>query len=156
VDSQGAAVAGGDALKDGQDRPNAHYGAASCGLVLQNGQAVEYRFPAPARVETVHVTFDSDLNRETLPGDLCEREHATRANVRLDSPLFHLPLTLCKSFRLEADTAEGTLILLNVTDNTTRAYHLLLGRSDVTVLRLIPLENYGDRKETRVFSFDFT
>jgi hypothetical protein len=106
-------------------------------------------------VESVHVTFDSDLNRETLPGDRCERDHSTRANIRLDSPQFHLPLTLCKAFRLEMDTPEGTHTLLDVTANATRAHHVRVQRTDVTALRLIPLSNYGEGIYTRVFSFDF-
>ena len=151
----GAPIADGAALKNGQDRPNIHYGTTVCGLVLPNGQAAEYRFSAPTRVEAVHLTFDSDLARVTLPGDWCEREHSTRANIYLESPQFHLPLTLCKAFRLEMDTSEGTVILLEVAENTTRAYHVSVNRDDVTALRLIPLENYGGTEATRVFSFDF-
>ena len=155
VDQSGAPIPHGIALKNGEDRPNIHYGTTDCGLPLPNGKAVEYRFPAPTRVEAVHLVFDSDLNRATLPGDGCEREHATRANVLLDSPLMHLPLTLCKSFRMEMDTPTGTVPLLDVTENATRAYHVAVDREDVTALRLIPRENYGGGGETRVFSFDF-
>ena len=155
VDESGVAIPNGEALHNGQDRPNIHYGTTVCGLPLPNGKSVEYRFPAPARVESIHLTFDSDLDRVTLPGDVCERTHSTRANVLLDSPMFHLPLTLAKAFRLEADTATGTEILLNVTENATRSYHVDFNRDDVTALRLIPLENYGGTNETRVFSFDF-
>lgn len=155
VNSDGAPIPHGDTLKNGQDRPNIHYGTTVCGLDLPNGQAVEYRFPAPMAVESVHLTFDSDLNRTTLPGDKCEQDHATRANIRLDSPQFHLPLTLCKAFRLEADTTDGIVTLLDVTHNAARAYHVPVVRNDVTALRLIPLENYGRTEGTRVFSFDF-
>jgi hypothetical protein len=155
VDSDGSPIPHGDALKNGQDRPNIHYGTTVCGLDLPTGQAVEYRFPAPMAVESVHLTFDSDLNRTTLPGDKCEQDHATRANIRLDSPQFHLPLTLCKAFRLEADTTDGIVTLLDVTHNAARAYHVPVARNDVTALRLIPLENYGRTEGTRVFSFDF-
>ena len=155
VDSRGEPIPEGDTLKNGQDRPNIHYGTTACGLNLPNGHSVEYRFPTPSSVESVHVTFDSDLNRETLPGDRCEREHATRANVPKDAPEFHLPLTLCRSFRLEMDTPEGTQTLLDITANATRAYHVPIRRPDVTALRLIPLSNYGEGTHTRVFSFDF-
>ena len=64
-------------------------------------------------------------------------------------------LTLCRSFRPEMDTPEGTQILLNVTANATRAYHVPIRRPDVTTLRLIPLSNYSEGTHTRVFSFDF-
>ena len=155
VDKKGTPVAGGETLKNGQDRPNIHYGTTSCGLSLPNGEGVEYRFDAPTALESVHLTFDSDLDRTTLPGDKCEQDHSTRANVRLDSPQFYLPLTLCKAFRLEAETADGVEVLLNVEQNALRAYHVEVGRADITALRLIPLENYGGTGETRVFSFDF-
>ena len=104
---------------------------------------------------TLSLTFDSDLDRTTLPGNKCEQEHATRANIRLDSPQFHLPLTLCKAFRLELDTPDGTVTLLDVDHNALRAYPVEVGRAAVTAIRLIPLENYGGSGETRVFSFDF-
>lgn len=155
VDQYGHPIEGGFALKDGQDRPNIHYGTTACGLPLPNGQPVEYRFPAPAAIGWVHLTFDSDLDRKTLPGDACERSHTMRANTRLDSPQTHMPLTLCRSFRLEADTAKGSLPLLDVRDNVTRAHHIRVDRNDVTALRLIPLENYGGTDHTQVFSFDF-
>jgi hypothetical protein len=106
-------------------------------------------------VESVHLTLASDLDRTTPPGDGCEREHSTRANIRLDSPQFYLPLTLCKAFRLEVDTPEGTVTLLDVDHNALRAYHVEVNRAAITAIRLIPLENYGGGKETRVFSFDF-
>jgi hypothetical protein len=155
VDKNGAPVANGDALKDGRDRPNIHYGTTTCGLSLPNSEGVEYRFDTPTAVESVHLTFDSDLNRATLPGDRCEQEHSTRANVRLDSPQFYLPLTLCKAFRLELDTPGGVTVLLDVAHNALRTYHVEVGRDDITAIRLIPLENYGGAEETRVFSFDF-
>ena len=156
VDKNGVPVTGGDTLKNGQDRPNIHYGTTACGLSLPNGEGVEYRFDAPTAVKSVHLTFDSDLDRTTLPGDKCEQDHSTRANIRLDSPQFYLPLTLCKAFRLEADTPDGTIHLLDVTDNAARAYRVPVNRQDLTALRLIPLKNYGDTPKTRVFSFDFT
>ena len=81
VDKNGTLVAGGDTLKNGQDRPNIHYGTAACGLSLPNGKGVEYRFDVPAAVESVHLTFDSDLDRTTLPGDGCEREHSIYGQV---------------------------------------------------------------------------
>ena len=155
ADQNGIPLTGGDELRNGQDRPNIHYGTTDCGLLLPNGSAAEYRFPSPVRVESVHLTFDSDLDRVTLPGDVCERTHSTRANIRLDSPQFHLPLTLVKAFRLEADTPKGTEILLHITENAIRAYHVPVEREGITALRLIPLENYGGTEETRVFSFDF-
>ena len=146
---------GQDALKDGQDRPASGCEAARCGCSCPNQIPLTYRFTAPISVESVHVTFNSDLNRTTLPGDICERTHSTRANVRLDSPVMYVPLTLCRSFRLEADTSDGVMVLLDVADNVNRAHHVPVHRTDILALRLIPLSNWGGTENTDVFSFDF-
>ena len=154
--ADGQIVEGQEALKDGQDRPHSSFGTAVCGLTVPNGQPLEYRFDVPQAVETVHVTFNSDLNRETLPGGSVERTRSMRANVRLDAPVMYMPKTLCRAFRLQAVTGDGNVILCDVTDNARRAYHVPVHRGDIVALRLIPLENWGGTKETDVFSFDFT
>ena len=155
VDGNGHPLVGQESLKDGQDRPHSSFGTDTCGLRAPNGKPLEYRFDPPQSISAVHVTFNSDLDRDTLPGGHVERTHSMRANILLDSPVMHMPLTLCRAFRLEADTAEGAVTLLEITDNTRRAYHLTVDRHDVTAIRLVPLENWGDTPETDVFSFDF-
>jgi hypothetical protein len=156
TDADGNPLANQEALKDGRDRPHGSFGTTSCGLTLPNGTFVGYRFDTPQAISAVHVTFNSDLNRETLPGGHVERTRSMRANVLLDSPVMHMPTTLCRDFRLEAETPEGTIVLLSVADNARRAYHVPVNRADVTALRLVPLENWGGSGETDVFSFDFT
>jgi hypothetical protein len=156
TDADGNQLANQEALKDGRDRPHSSFGTTSCGLTLPNGSPVDYRFDTPQAVSAVHVTFNSDLNRETLPGGHVERTRSMRANVLLDSPVMHMPTTLCRAFRLEAETPEGTIVLLSVADNARRAYHIPVNRADITALRLVPLENWGGSGETDVFSFDFT
>ena len=155
VTQNGEPLLNGDVLKDGRDRPHASFGTDTCGLPLPCGQAIEYRFDTPATVGSVHITFNSDLNRDTLPGGHVERTRSMRANVLLDSPVMCMPKTLCRTFRLEADTAEGTILLLEVTDNTRRAYHVSPNRSDILALRLVPLDTWGDTDTVDVFSFDF-
>ncbi len=143
------------ALRDGIDRVHAIYGNEACGRAVPNGQAAEYRFAQPEPVAAVHVVFDSDLNRVTLPGDWCEKYHPTRANVPLDAPQMHLPATLCRSFVLEAEYADGrTARLLDETDNRRRAYDVPV-HAPVRRLTLIPRENWGGTAQTTVFSFDF-
>jgi len=149
------AIENGDAnLKNGQDRPNALYGTDTCGMDVSNGTPLIYRFDRCHRVEAVHMVFDSDLDRNTLPGDVCERTHTMRSNVLLDSPQAYVPKTLCKAFVLEAETEDGTVELYRTENNLRRAHHIHLGR-DVKALRLIPLANWGGTEKTRVFSFDF-
>ena len=155
LDADGNPLTDGDSLKDGQDRPHAAFGTETCGLSVPNGRPLEYRFNEPEAIESVHITFNSDLNRETLPGSHVERTHSMRPNVRLDSPIMHMPTTLCRAFRLEADTANGTEILLDIADNSRRAYHITLNGKKISALRLIPLENWGSTDRTDLFSFDF-
>lgn len=146
---------GSDLLKNGQDRPNPIYGTQSCGISVPNGTAVAYRFAEPAEVKSVHVVFDSDLERETLPGDRCEQTHPTRCNIRLNSPMnFALPRTLCRSFRLEAVTETGREVLAEVAENARRSYDVPVGKK-VTAVELTLLENYGGTENTPLFSFDF-
>ncbi|MBO5295235.1 MAG: FAD-dependent oxidoreductase [Clostridia bacterium] len=145
---------GSQELNNGQDRPNRIYGNDSCGLETENGKTIEYRFETPTCISSVHIVFDSDLNRDTLPGDWCERGHVTRANVLLDSPQMHLPKTLCKSFRLTAVTEQEESEILSVDINRQRAYHVSVAYP-ITALRLTILENWGNTENTNLISFDF-
>ncbi|MBQ2325670.1 MAG: FAD-dependent oxidoreductase, partial [Clostridia bacterium] len=63
------AVTGGDCLKNGEDRPNRIYGTSEKGIDVKNGEAIEYSFDKPERINSVHIVFDSDLDRKTVPGD---------------------------------------------------------------------------------------
>ena len=102
----------------------------------------------------MHLVFSSDLNRDTLPGSECERHHTTRACHKLDSPLMHMPKTLCKEFKLIGELKEQQVELLHITDNRKRSYHLELNRK-FDKLILIPLDTWGDTEEVTVISFDF-
>lgn len=147
-------IQGDEELKNGQDRANEIYGNETCGIFVKNGDTVEYKFPILSAIHAIHIVFDSDLNRQTLPGHWCEQGHVTRANVLLDSPQMHLPKTLCKAFKLTAETAEGEITLLSVENNIKRAYHCPVSLS-VSSLKLQLLENWGDQKETPLIAFDF-
>ena len=147
-------IGGDDTLKNGQDRPNKIYGDTHCGVTVRNGGTLEYRFERAEKVSSVHVTFNSDLDRKTLPGDHNECRHTMRANVPLGAPQTYVPKTLCRSFILEADTPYGKKEILSTDRNLNRAYHVELNE-EILALRLIPLSNWGDTDETDVFSFDF-
>ena len=144
-----------DCLRSGRDRANRIYSTDTAGREIRNGEPITYSLATPARVGAVHIVFDSDLERDTLPGGECERKHVTRANVLLDSPIMHIPTTLCKAFRLTAVTEDGEeLVLIEENNSIKRAYHLPLGRT-VREIRLTVLANWGDTDLTRVLSFDF-
>ncbi|MBQ8141231.1 MAG: FAD-dependent oxidoreductase [Clostridia bacterium] len=145
---------GSDELKSGQDRANRIYGTEVCGVKIANGAAVEYRFNSPSDINSVHIVFDSDLDRDTLPGDFCERGHVTRANVLLDSPQMYPPKTLCKSFTLAVTTESGEKELLAVDINRNRSYHLPISEP-VSSIRLTMNENWGGTDKTALISFDF-
>lgn len=149
-----ALVNGSELLRSGQDRANRIYGTETHSMTIQNGQTVEYRLEKEAFVHAVHLVFDSDLNRDTLPGDFCERGHVTRANILLNSPQMHPPKTLCKAFRLTAITNGQEQELLAVDCNRRRSYHVPI-RLPVTGLRLTVTEGWGDGAETGLVSFDF-
>lgn len=141
-------------LTDGIDRVNNIYSNETCGIKQKNNTPIEYRFDTPEKINAVHIVFDSDLNRHTLPGVACEKQYGTRCNIALDSPQTHIPTTLCREFVLEADINGNTERLLCTDKNRKRSYHIELGKP-VTALRLIPISNWGNDEYTNIFSFDF-
>ena len=146
-------IGGCECLKNGEDRPNTIYGTHDKGVFVKNGDAVQYKLEKEEKINSIHVVFDSDLDRKTLPGDCVEKYHSMRANVLLDSPVMKMPATLCKDFRIECDR-NGVTKAFTVTNNLKRSYHIDLGESFDTV-RLVPLSNWGESEETKVVSFDF-
>lgn len=147
-------INGSDSLKDGTDRPNAIYGDTPCGVVVNNGVTLEYKFKKPSLVRSVHITFDSDLDRRTLPGDFPDRVHPMRANVRLDSPQSCMPKTLCRAFTLSVTTENGTKTVLDEDCCITRSYTVKINEP-VCGISLTPHSNWGGTGKTAVFSFDF-
>ncbi len=134
-------------LRDGNDRENVFECAAN--------DVIEYRFESAVKINEIRIIFDSDLNRETLPGDGCERTHMTRCNLLPDSPVMHLPSTLCRVFTVEAVTAGGeTELLADVTDNARRMFRLNCGGKEIRVLRLIMKEANCGGEAMRLFSFE--
>ena len=147
-------ITGGcDCLKNGEDRANSIYGTEDKGVAVKNETAVEYKLEKAEKINSLHIVFDSDLDRKTIPGDRVEKYHSMRCNVLLDSPVMHLPTTLCRDFRVECEK-DGEITTFTFKDNLKRSYHIDLGESYDTV-RLIPLSNWGEEEETKVISFDF-
>ena len=145
-----------DSIRDGRDRPHALYGTENGEGTLHAplGSEITYRFDAQT-VSAVHLVFDSDLDRETLPGSECERKHSTRANRRLDSPVMHMPKTLVRAFTLLGERNGKREVLLHVEDNRRRAYHVPVSGS-YDALVLIPTAMWDDTAPTApIISFDF-
>jgi hypothetical protein len=144
---------GCECLKNGEDRANVIYNTTDKGVAVKNGNALEYRLGKEEKINSLHIVFDSDLDRKTIPGDRVEKYHSMRCNVLLDSPTMHLPTTLCRNFKIELEKA-GYTKTITVTDNLKRYRHITLGESYDTI-RLVPLSNWGESEETKVVSFDF-
>ena len=145
-----------DRLRNGIDRNNLIYGDAEMGCFVPHGAEIRYTFRKPIRVERVRITFDSDLDRLTLPGDTIERTHITRANILPDSPGMRLPTTLVKTFELWGETEEGKVVLLtHQTNNRKRTTHIPIVRK-LQAIRLVPIETWYEKTDgIHLFSFDF-
>ncbi|MBQ7573222.1 MAG: FAD-dependent oxidoreductase [Clostridia bacterium] len=147
-------INGNNSLKDGTDRPHKIYNTNTCGIVVNNGTALEYNFDRDRYVNRLHITFDSDLLRNTIAGDWCERTHMMRCNTLLDSAVFDMPKTLSKKFYVEIVCNNQSLRIFEEENNLKRAYDIEINRS-VSMIRLVNLENWGGTDKTAVFSFDF-
>lgn len=147
-------VNGNDTLKNGMDRANSIYKDIECGVAVKNGESLEYKFNQPEIVHSLHLTFDSDLNRETLSGDCPDRLYPMRGNVRIDSPQCYVPKTLCKEFSVTVTTENGEKTILNQDCNRNRAYNININEP-VYSISFVPKSNWGETDTTTVFSFDF-
>ena len=143
----GAYTASLENLRDGNDRENV--------FVCKAGQQILCRFRAPRQIEEVRIVFDSDLDRQTLPGSECERRHMTRCNLLPDSPVMRLPSTLCADFMLEGiDETGSAVITKRITNNLHRLVKLPLNGARLSALRLTPLAAHAGGTQMRVFSLD--
>lgn len=142
-----------DEIRNGQDRAHAIYTTKESDYCqVAPGQSISYTFEQ-TKISSVHLVFSSDLNRDTLPGSFCERVHSTRANHRLDSPQMHMPLTLCREFRLTGERNGQTTELLNIKDNRKRCYHIKVDQ--IFDKLTLTLANSWGNSNIPVISFDF-
>ena len=145
-------------LRNGLDRTNRIWGDEDQGVLIPLGKAAGYRFREPVRIENVHLALDSDLARETLPGNDCERRHSMRANVFWEdpekSPTMTMPATLVKAYRIEGKTADGERVVL--AEESCCRLQCVNVRCSLTLTELvfIPLALWGGGEEAHVLSFD--
>ena len=145
-----------DILRNGEDRAHTLYGTdeESATYVAREGEEITYRFDK-ALINEVRLTFDSDLNRNTLEGSHCERTHGTRPLHKLSSPKYHLPTTLCKSFALYGELNGERFELYSESENRKRSYNVGVGR-ELDSLILVPKEGRAGDGVVRIISFDFS
>ena len=141
-------------LRNGIDRNNHTYGEGEQGAFIKLGSFVKYRLNKAEYVESVRIIFDSDLDRLTLPGDDCERTHTMRANVKPDSPVMHMPLTLVKDFRLEIEEESGDITVLDFKDNIKRFADIGIGRK-IRSASLVPVSLWDGSADGKAHIFSF-
>ncbi len=142
-------------IRNAQDRPHRLYNTNSENYACKvyAGNEVSYEFPK-TEIKSVHIVFDSDLNRDTLDGDWVQRKRPTRMNVKRYAPNLTMPKTLCKEFKLIGECEGECEELLYITENCKRAYHLEINKP-FDKLILVPISDWGDNEQITVASFDF-
>ncbi len=136
-------------LRDGFDRKNVY--------TCFNGDILEYSFDKPCFIKEVRIVFDSDLDRNTLPGNPVERQHSMRANILPDSPVMCMPKTLCRSFSVIAENENGIeSIIFETTQNRRRLITAPINLICKSV-RLKVNTNWDDdilNRKINIFSFE--
>ncbi len=143
-------------LRNGIDRNHIIYSNADQGCTVELGDKIIYELEKEEYIASARLTFDSDLNRKTVPGDACERYHITRANIVPSSPSMHMPTTLVKSYELYTESADGKITLVAKEElNRMRTVSIPI-RCNAQKLIFIPLEKWeSDDHLAHIFSFDF-
>ena len=117
------------------------------------GDFIELDFGEAKQIDTVRLTLDADLNRQTIGSNgYCDRK-CTVANVTRDMPFVHLPKTLIKTVRAEILTDDGSWGLADeVTGIKRRLVYLKIGKK-ARAVRIIPTESYGN-EDVKIFTLD--
>lgn len=114
-----------DKLRDGFDRDK---NGVDHKYKAELGEVITYDLNSIAMVNEIRLVFDSDLNRETLPGDEVERRISMRANNKNDGLKMHLPLTLVRRFKL------------TYKDQEDKSHEIYVEKENIKRLHLIKLE----------------
>ena len=141
-----------DTIRNGMDREHPIYQNAGAVYSCKPGETITYSFPA-TQVDSVHLVFDSDLNRTTLPGSTVERTRCMRSNQRFDQPHTELPPALCKAFVVTGYLDGEAQFTAYVENNRKRSYHFKTDQP-FDKLELTVVSSWGGGK-IPVISFDF-
>ncbi len=139
-------------LRNGIDRNHPYYGQDDNGVFVEKNSKITYQFDEPHYVELAHIVFDSDLNRETLPGNECEKYHSMRCNFLPNMPKMCVPKTLVKDYNIEMTLFDGSQKTVTVSGNIKRMNEIVIDAC-VKEISLIPLETWGG-DTVHIFSFD--
>lgn len=143
-------------LRNGIDRNNHTYGDEDYRVMLPLGSAVTYTFQSPVQLTNVHLQFDTDLDRDTLPGNYIDRQRSMRSNRTEDSVTVCMPKTMVKGYRLTAVTENGdTITLTQPEQNLLGCVNHALPDTKFRSVSFTPLTTWGDDDTTvQIFSFD--
>jgi hypothetical protein len=134
------------ALLNGTDRriwgnDNGYFG--------KTNKAVTYTFDRPVKISEFRLVLDSDLNREYVSGnpDGLNTSSVLFYPITYHATTFGFPTCLIKSFRIEAETEDGTWKTVYETENN----HQRLVREKISVtakaVRFIPLSTYKSEEK---------
>ena len=144
-------------LRSGADRSHPCYETDEEGCYIPLSSPVTYTLESPQKVISVRLSFDSDLDRLTLPGDVCEREHSMRANAWDDSPTMTMPKTLVREYVLKGVLPSGETVVLCHENDLYKATITHKVEQTVTSISLEILRTWDDQATSaHVYSFDFT
>lgn len=143
-------------LRNGIDRNNHTYGEEDYRVLLTLNKAVTYTFSQPTRLSNVHLQFDTDLDRATLPGALIERQRSTLANRTPSTTTVCLPKTLVKAYAVVAETKDGEHVEIARTDrNLLGCVNHSVPDGEFVSVSFTPIETWGDGDTgVQIFSFD--
>lgn len=123
-------------LQDGCDRDNP--------AVVEFGTTLSYEWSEPVYIKEIRFIFDSSLNI---------RKASMPHNYPLNQPLYHLPQSLIKEYRLVVIDENGEeVILIDETKNRARMIRKPVNMC-CRAVRLIPLNAWGAGKAT-IFTLD--
>lgn len=137
-------------LRSGLDRP---IDGADNGCVLEKGQSATYWFDQEVELGELRLVFDSDLNRDTLPGGEADLHRNMIHNRPLNHPDSYVPRTMVRAWRLEGLRADGSAFPLVEEDNN---YQRLVRRklsARAVGVRFTPLDTWGS-DACHLFSFE--
>ena len=108
------------------------------------GDSLVYEFDTPELVNKIRIIFDSDLNRSY---------HNMPCRFDLVEKNYRMPKTMIKEYVVKITDENGEVSEIHVEDNCQRLVFHEVGKK-VRKLELIPIKNFGENQEMRVFSFE--
>ena len=141
---------GAENLRNGLDRP---IDGQDNGCTLPLGESATYHFDGEREIGEIRLVFDSDLNRETMPGPEAKLRRNMIHNRPLGWPDSHVPRTMTRAYRIEGLREDGTAFALaEVSENHQRLNRLAVSARAFGV-RFTPLATWGD-PACHLFAFE--